>query len=109
MVVLPVPMSVHHVDVVPSKAGREPGYPGTGIKGYCEPLCGWWDSNPRLPEEQPIHLPSKSSLNLAHFPAPIVFLTGFILSSHEAGSHDLLNIIIYIIYFYSASITISAT
>lgn len=86
---LPVPISVHHVYEVPSKAGREPGYPRTRVIDDCEPLCGWWDSNPGLPEEQPVLLTSESSLRLVHFPVPIVLLTSsyFHLTEQEVVTY----------------------
>ena len=36
--------------------------PLDGVTDGCEPLCGCWETKPGPLEEQPVHLPTESSL-----------------------------------------------
>jgi hypothetical protein len=52
--------------LVPGKARRRHQIPWNSVvKGRCQPTCGCWELNLNLLQEQPVHLNSESSLQLA--------------------------------------------
>jgi len=72
MGVLCARMSVHHVAAWSLRKDRE-GHriPGIGVTDSCEPLCGCWESNWSLLEEQPVLLNTDPSLNFNIIPVMI--------------------------------------
>lgn len=54
---------VHQEDAVPSRPGESLRSPGNGVTGSSELLCGYWELNPGLFQEQQVLLSTEPSLS----------------------------------------------
>lgn len=54
--ILPPCICIPHVCLVPKEVRKSVEFPGTGVMDKCEPLCGCWELNLGLPQEQPVLL-----------------------------------------------------
>ena len=80
-------MCLYHVHAwCPQSSEEGTGFPGTGIINGCEPLCGYWELNKALCEEQQVLLTPELSIQplesvfsiLPKMALKLVFLENFI-------------------------------